>query len=87
MTIWKFPLQLKDTQTIEMPFGAEIICVQVQHDAITLWAIVEEKNTDTEDRTIEVYGTGHPMTNHHRDYIGTIQFQGGGFIFHVFEQL
>ena len=30
-TIWKFELEAASRQAIEMPKGAEVLCVQMQH--------------------------------------------------------
>ena len=66
-TIWKFPIAVVDTQEIEMPFNALILCVQVQHGQPCLWAEVGNLQTARSKRPkwksaqIAVYGTGHPM--------------------------
>lgn len=87
MTIHKYPLRVMDTQEIPMPFGAEILCVQVQHGTPCLWAMVFAENR-LEPRTIEAFGTGHEMPpNTHRKYIGTFQMNGGALVFHVFERV
>jgi len=82
-TIWKFPLQVTDKQQVEMPQGAEILCVQVQHGTPCLWALVDAEQGPVK-RVIYVYGTGHPFTNQ-GTYVGTFQVHGGALIFHVFD--
>lgn len=54
-TIWKFPIKIKDEQTIEMPGGSKILCVQTQgreqvvhpgetmSPPVCLWAVVDPK--------------------------------------------
>jgi hypothetical protein len=32
-----------------------------------------------------VYGTGHPVVDEPRKYVGTFQMRGGLLVFHVFE--
>lgn len=83
-TIWKFGLDLKDEQMIEMPAGAIILSVQYQHGSLCLWALVDPTQT-TVGRAIRIVGTGHPAddVNAH-DYIGTVQAHGGNFVWHVF---
>ena len=90
-TIWKFYLQVTDTQTISMPRDATILDVQVQegemHDIpikqITVWAIVNPDNP-TESVTFHLCATGHPINfvRAAQRYIGTVQIYG--FVWHVF---
>jgi hypothetical protein len=45
-----------------MPAGASILTVQVQNKTITLWALVNTKNSESL-RTFEIFGTGaSPLT-------------------------
>lgn len=82
-TIWKFPISLGHNK-IKMPFGAEILSVDVQADQPCVWALVESDNSP-EPRTVNVYGTGHPMRDLPGRFIGTFMLQGGSLVFHVFE--
>lgn len=84
-TIWKLPLETTDTQDVSMPAEAEILCVQVQRDIPCIWILCDPE-LPTELRTIEIFGTGHPVQEGVRDYIGTYQLHGGGLIFHTFER-
>lgn len=85
MTIYKYPIKLADVQTLNLPFGAEILTIQMQHGNLCLWAKVQENVGDTEARTIEVFGTGQPMDFDSRTYIATVQ--DGSFVWHVFERI
>lgn len=85
MTIYKYPIKITDEQKVKLPLNAEILTAQMQGDTLCLWAKVEEGNTSMEERTIEVFGTGHPMSDNNRRYIGTTQMHGGALIWHVFE--
>lgn len=83
--IWKFPLAVTDRQIIEMPMGADILCVQMQRDSVCLWALVNPER-DKAERIIDIYGTGHNMDDDYHGYhIGTFQLNGGALVFHVFE--
>jgi len=84
-TIWKFTLQATDIQTIKMPKGAKILCVQTQNEIPCLWAIVDP-SASMEDRTFSIYGTGHNIDGYDRKYLGTFQLLKGNFIGHLFEQ-
>ena len=97
MTICKYPVKFTDAQKVGLlgayavtillkpPINAEILTAQMQGDTLCLWAKVEEGNS-TEERTIEVFGTGHPMSDDDRRYIGTTQAHGGVMCWHVFER-
>lgn len=87
MTIYKYPIRIADVQEVLLPLNAEILTAQMQSGTLCLWAKVEEGNTSMEERTIEVFGTGHPMSNNARRYIGTAQMHGGSLIWHVFERI
>jgi len=85
MTIWKFPLEVMDTQIIRLPIGAKILTVQMQNAVCNLWAIVDETITEVESRTINIYGTGFPLPEDVGTYLNTFQMMSGGLVFHVFE--
>jgi hypothetical protein len=84
-TIWKFPLEVTDSQEVGVPAGAQILDVQVQGGQPCLWAIVHP-GVQTVRRTVRIYGTGHqaPDDLNRADYIGTFQLMGGGLVFHAF---
>ena len=88
-TIWKFPLETVAVQTLLMPRGAEILTVQVQRGAPSLWAMVDPVAHPTA-RRFTVYGTGHNMPKlemgTERTYIGTYQLNDGNLVFHIFEE-
>jgi len=87
MTIYKYPIRATDVQSVEMPEGAEILTVQTQNGDACIWALVNE-DAPYKVRRIEVFGTGHQVSEEHkRKYIGTFQLRGGALVFHVFERL
>lgn len=88
-TVYKFPLEIKDTQTIEMPEGAELLTVQSQKGSLNIWALVDVGKPLIK-RTFEVFGTGHPIyydMGIERTYIGTAQTLGGNLVWHIFERI
>ena len=85
-TIWKYSLEVEGSQTIAMPWGAEILTIQMQKGVPYLWVLVFPEN-DVKERKFITYGTGHPIKqtqNLHEQYIGTYQ-PSSGLVFHVFE--
>lgn len=83
-TIWKFPLKVTDRQFVNMPLNAEILTVQNQNGAACLWALVDPEQQIVEARAFEVIGTGNPIGDGRRRYIGT--FQQPPLVWHVFER-
>ncbi len=84
-TIWKFPVFGPNRYTTSMPAGAEILSVQKQGDAVQMWALVDPKQPG-ELRAFQCFGTGHPVPDAEIiAHLGTVQFDGGDLIFHVFE--
>ena len=82
--IYKYPLEVTDTQIIELPFGARILTADMQYEKLCLWALVNPDLESKSKRTIDIFGTGHPIDGKPRDYISTFQMDGGRLIFHVF---
>ena len=94
-SIWKFKLEISDLAIIEMPAGAEILCVQTQPirpqssretEAPFIWAICDPA-AKLEKRKFRVRGTGHPIDNLSEEigrYVGSFQMRGGSFVLHVF---
>ena len=82
--IYKYPLALEDKQTIQMPKGSSILCVQTQHGKPCLWAMVDHR-VPSIDVKIEIYGTGETVSQPDwLRYIGTFQINGGYEVYHVF---
>jgi len=81
MTIWKFPIEIKDKQIVPMPKGAKIIKAGLDptgHPCI--WAVVDV-NKKPVNREIYVYGTGQEIQR--ENHIGS--FIDGSFVWHVFQ--
>lgn len=88
-TIHKYPLAVAETQTLELPVGAQIIHLGVQGGRITLpelmlWVLVDTEAVGYDLHTFRIVGTGREVgadcgpANH----IGTVQM--GEFVWHVF---
>jgi hypothetical protein len=81
-TIWKFPLEVTDEQTVEIPSGAQLLSVQNQHETACLWAVVDPE-AEKKPCVIQIYGTGHPIEEV-GTYLSTFQMHGGSLVFHAF---
>jgi hypothetical protein len=84
-TIWKYTLNVTDTQSIEVPMMAQILTAQLQNKELQLWMLVDSEEEGSEYITIRVYGTGHSINEENLEYINT--FQEGSLVFHVFKEL
>jgi hypothetical protein len=83
-TIWKFPIATVDQQSLPIPAGAEMLCVQVQHGEPCIWALVNP-DAPKRRRAVRVVGTGHPCDDvNAQNYVGTYQLHDGRLVFHVF---
>ena len=80
-TIWKYSITDCPYQKIEMPLNAEILCVQLQDNIPTPWALVETENPK-KPFNILTYYTGAYWINEKGKYIGTYQL--AGLVYHVF---
>ncbi len=84
-TIFKYTLEPKEQQSIEVPDGAEFLTVQIQHDVICVWAIVDPSKKKTTELFF-IVGTGHPLPKqpNYLQYVGTVQELGGSLVWHLF---
>lgn len=83
MKIFKWPLDITGEQVLDMPAGAQILDVQVQHHEVHLWAMCDTRQP-IEQRRITIYGTGHVMPEQPGKYLATFQLGHGAQVFHVF---
>lgn len=58
--IYKYPIEIKPRQVIQLPRIAKILHVAMQHGRPTIWAEVDPAERLVE-RTVSVIGTGHPF--------------------------
>jgi len=87
--IWKFDVELGNFE-LTMPRGAEILAFQTQRDIPRIWVLLDwdyAGNNATETRKFTIQGTGMKFDFEKGKYIGTIQRQGGNFVWHLFEIL
>lgn len=86
-TIWKTTLDvMAETQLVRFPRGAEFLTVQMQDGyQPVLWARVDPA-APLESRAIAMYGTGWPMPADPGAYLGTVQDERGGLVWHFYER-
>ncbi len=83
-TIWKFKLE-QETE-LDMPAGAEVLCVRGQGDGIFLWALVNPENLK-EKRCFVSLGTGHDVLDIPLKFVGTAFLEHGPLVIHIFERV
>jgi hypothetical protein len=85
-TVWKFDVPMGDMVTIQMPVGAEILCMNDRRGTPYLWAAVDCAALK-ETRRFQWAVTGHalraPPRGQGLEYVGSIATDVGTF--HLFE--
>lgn len=84
-TVWNQRLIIAHTQEIEVPNGAEFLCVGAYYDmAICVWFRCDTQQSK-EWRTIIVCRTGDeaPKPQDAR-YLGTVTLRNGDVVYHAF---
>ena len=83
--VWKFPLALRYQQAVSMPRGARILTVQMQEEALCLWALCNIQS-EPRSRVIAILATGESAPGMcDLKYISSFQQRGGEYVFHAFE--
>lgn len=88
-TIWKFPIEIKDLNVIEMPKGSRILDFQDMEiwgqKTGMIWALVNPDN-EKEERRFRIVGTGNPLPQEIAlNYIGTVAREF--YVWHLFEEI
>lgn len=91
-TIYKYPLNTIDLQTIKVPrlsdissFKEQFLCIDIQYGLPCLWCMVDTLEEEREVQ-IKIVGTGNPMSDSccKENYLGSYQLLDGQFVGHVF---
>lgn len=84
--VFKYELELTDLQFIDTFAGWKPLSVQVQGEAVCLWAEVDDEEPQARYQVF-VHGTGHELHPTAEVFVGTFQLMAGGLIFHVFTEV
>lgn len=89
MKIFKETLKTEGMTTVILPTDAIVLSVQAQHGSLVLWYLFNDASEPApRERTFRSYLTGHRMTEYRESrYLGTVQFDKGFYVVHVFEDL
>ena len=83
--IWKYDLEITESQFIHMPEDAKILSVENQYGDLCLWALVDPEKRHT-IRDIHIIGTGNPIHGTPKlTFIGTVIIKP--LVWHVFERM
>lgn len=86
--IYKYDVDVSDSQTIDMPKGAQLLSVGVQNGRIKLWALIDPGEPIV-SRDLILIGTGHPIIRTLGEFIGTVHLtmphSGSVLVFHLFD--
>ena len=86
-TIYKYSLQIIGIQTIEIPYGSDILSLQTQSEEPCIWVLINNIDAVKETIKLRTIGTGHNIvkeTFEPKKFIGTYQLSNG-FVGHVFK--
>ena len=87
-SIWKFKLSGEVSQKISIPKEAKILSVEIQHNEMVVYAMVNTTIKETEQRKFRIIGTGDTTDASINNYVflGTVLMADGEYVFHVFYQ-
>ncbi len=84
--IFKYPLEIIDSQDIELPIGAKYISMISQNNQPTIYAVVDSLEMKNEKWHFEIRGTGHWIdegTIRFAQFLGTVITHEGALVWHV----
>jgi hypothetical protein len=84
LTIYKYPLAIRDEQDVIAPVGARWLSVDEQFGQLCAWALVDPE-APVRPHRFYVVGTGNPADHVlGKAHLGTVLQLGDGFVWHVF---
>lgn len=87
MTVYKYPLQITDEQTVIMPKYPHYLTLQWVRGELCLYAVVKPDNPPSEHKFI-IVATGQEIPNDYPlIYMGTVTQRDERLVWHVFEQI
>jgi len=88
-TVWKFPFEIDDLVTLELPAGAKILHVASQISGLACVWVLADPGAAPETRRFRLAGTGHPIDEDPATlkYVGTWLTERGALVWHLFEIL
>jgi hypothetical protein len=85
-TIHKYKLPRTDHFALDLPQGAEVLCVQAQKEVPYIWAVVDPEHPPA-PIWFALRATGQPIDAAAAGrYVGTFQLCSGALVFHLFQE-
>lgn len=84
--VWKYPVGIKDFESINVPKGAKFLCAKDVHNTLCLYYLVDVKAPEEEVR-LWIVGTGHQHRDEDLDEANTTYLDTvvqGNFVWHIF---
>lgn len=86
--IYKYLLNLHGTTQLELPRDSQILSVQNQCGTLAMWVKLSYLSNEMMTRKFYTALTGENVdVIPRKNFLGTVQFDGGKFVVHVFEVL
>lgn len=82
--VWKFPLEIRDRQIIEIPAPCKLLFVAEHGGRLCLWAQINPANPN-ERRIITIVGAGDGHVDPDWFHIGSAICAGGTLVWHVYD--
>jgi hypothetical protein len=86
--VYKYPIPSSGEHTFDLalPLGAQILHADVQEGRPMLWALVTyDQDVPVVLRSFVVVETGTPIRHVVKAHVGTLLFERGSYVLHVFE--
>lgn len=87
--IWKFTMQTQASgggQMFQVPAGAIVRhCAAQSPSSIAVWVEVPDTSAPAEERWFRMFWTGFELPPDPMTYVGTVLFDDGAFVVHVYE--
>lgn len=85
--IWKYPIEITDSQELSIPLGAKFISAISQGDQVVLYFLVDPGEAKSQVIELRILGTGHCYNDGYLDgfrFLETIVTHGGMLVWHIF---
>lgn len=92
MRVYKFPVQITDEFSVELPTGFRFLSVHTQRGAPFMWCLVDDQARRVSHR-FRVVGAGHPCDHLIGDggfrwsFCGTFLVENDSLVFHLFREV
>jgi len=84
--IFKYEIEIKDGQYIDMPAGAQVLSAKEQNGKLCIWCLVDTRCSN-KPKQIMIVGTGHDIHfdigEYSLNFVDTV-LMSNSLVFHVF---